>query len=274
MLLGALYPWVLIVILAIVVMVFLHELGHYMTAKRAGMKVTEFFIGFGPKLWSFQRGETEYGLKLIPAGAYVKIIGMHNLEEVAPEDEGRTYRQKSLRQPASRWPSPARPCTSSWRSCSIFLALVAVGQPGGTLNPKGQETKWSVGSVVKGSGAADAGLRKGDKVVTVAGQPISEFTDLKSVVQKHKGEIVPVTVLRGGGAPDPQRRAALVHRTRTTGTTGCCLGIGPAYPGGAAVADRWAGEARRASSSRSRRCRSVPLAGSSPRAASPTTPAR
>ena len=63
MLLGALYPWVLIVILAIVLMVFLHELGHYMTAKRAGMKVTEFFIGFGPKLWSFQRGETEYGLK-------------------------------------------------------------------------------------------------------------------------------------------------------------------------------------------------------------------
>jgi hypothetical protein len=60
---------VLVMILGIVVTIFLHELGHYLTAKWAGMKVTEFFIGFGPKIWSFQRGETEYGLKAIPAGA-------------------------------------------------------------------------------------------------------------------------------------------------------------------------------------------------------------
>ena len=84
-----------VVILALVVMIFFHELGHYVTAKWAGMKVTEFFIGFGPRIWSFRRGETEYGLKAIPAGAYVRIIGMSNLEDVAPEDEARTYRQKS-----------------------------------------------------------------------------------------------------------------------------------------------------------------------------------
>ncbi len=77
-------------------MIFLHELGHFLTAKRAGMKVTEFFLGFGPRLWSFQRGETEYGVKAIPAGAYVRIIGMNNLEEVPPEDEARTYRQGLL----------------------------------------------------------------------------------------------------------------------------------------------------------------------------------
>ena len=57
----------LVMIAAIVVMIFLHELGHYLTAKWAGMKVTEFFIGFGPRIWSFQRGETEYGIKAIPA---------------------------------------------------------------------------------------------------------------------------------------------------------------------------------------------------------------
>ena len=56
------------------------------------MKVTEFFVGFGPRLWSFQRGETEYGFKAIPAGAYVKIIGMNEFEEVDPADEPRTYR--------------------------------------------------------------------------------------------------------------------------------------------------------------------------------------
>ena len=58
------------------------------------MKVTEFFVGFGPKLFSFRRGETEYGIKPIPLGAYVRIIGMNNLEEVEPGDEGRTYREK------------------------------------------------------------------------------------------------------------------------------------------------------------------------------------
>ena len=60
------------------------------------MKVTEFFLGFGPKLWSFRRGETEYGIKLIPVVAYVRIIGMNNLDEVAPEDEPRTYRQQTF----------------------------------------------------------------------------------------------------------------------------------------------------------------------------------
>ena len=73
-------------------MIMLHEAGHYVMAKRSGMKVTEFFLGFGPRLWSFRKGETEYGVKAIPAGGYVRIIGMSNLEEVDPEDEPRTYR--------------------------------------------------------------------------------------------------------------------------------------------------------------------------------------
>jgi hypothetical protein len=85
----------LLVIAAIMVSIFLHEVGHYWTAKRSGMKVTEFFLFFGPKIWSFRRGETEYGIKCIPLGAYVKIIGMNNLEDVPPEDEPRAFRQKS-----------------------------------------------------------------------------------------------------------------------------------------------------------------------------------
>ena len=58
------------------------------------MKVTEYFVGFGPRLWSFRRGETEYGIKALPLGGYVKIPGMTNLEEVDPADEGRLYRDK------------------------------------------------------------------------------------------------------------------------------------------------------------------------------------
>ena len=83
-----------IVVIALLVMIFMHELGHYLTARSAGMKVTEFFLGFGPRIWSFNKGETEYGLKAIPAGAYVRIIGMHNLDPVEPEDEARAYKNK------------------------------------------------------------------------------------------------------------------------------------------------------------------------------------
>ena len=76
----------LAVIVAIVAMVMLHELGHFATAKWAGMKVTEYFVGFGPRLWSVRRGETEYGVKAIPAGGYVRIIGMTSAEEIHPDD--------------------------------------------------------------------------------------------------------------------------------------------------------------------------------------------
>ena len=83
------------IIVGIVAMVVLHEAGHYLVAKRAGIKVTEFFIGFGPRLWSFRRGETEYGVKAVLVGGYVRTIGMTNLEEVDPADEPRTFRRAS-----------------------------------------------------------------------------------------------------------------------------------------------------------------------------------
>ena len=77
----------LLVIVCIIAIVMIHELGHFLAAKHGGMKVTEYFVGFGPRLWSFRRGETEYGIKALPLGGYVKIPGMTNLEEVDPADE-------------------------------------------------------------------------------------------------------------------------------------------------------------------------------------------
>ena len=84
------------IIVGLILTIMLHEWGHYIAAKKSGMKVTEFFLGFGPRIWSFRKGETEYGIKAIPAGGYVRIIGMTNLEEVDPEDEPRTYRQATV----------------------------------------------------------------------------------------------------------------------------------------------------------------------------------
>src|SRR5687768_9718888 len=72
----------------------LHEAGHFLTARRFGMKATQFFVGFGPTLFSRHKGETEYGVKAIPAGGFVKIVGMTPAEDVEPGDEDRAfYRQ-------------------------------------------------------------------------------------------------------------------------------------------------------------------------------------
>ena len=85
-------------VVALLLSVMLHEFGHFATAKHYGMKATKFFVGFGPTLWSRRKGETEYGVKAIPAGGFVKIIGMTPLEEVDPGDEERAF----YKQPARR----------------------------------------------------------------------------------------------------------------------------------------------------------------------------
>jgi membrane-associated protease RseP (regulator of RpoE activity) len=197
---GVAFGWpVLVVILGIVVMIFLHELGHYLTAKWAGMKVTEFFIGFGPKIWSFRRGETEYGLKVVPAGAYVRIIGMNNLDEVDPADEPRTYRQKSF---------PKRLLVVSAGSLMHFaqafvllvILLGVVGFPGRSIaNPPDRAPAWEINTVLDDSAAQEAGLRKDDLIVAVDGQAVSRYEELSDALARADvGEDVQLTIERGG----------------------------------------------------------------------------
>jgi membrane-associated protease RseP (regulator of RpoE activity) len=83
----------LIFLVALMVSVMLHETGHFVAAKRFGMKCTQYFIGFGPTIWSTQRGETEYGIKALPLGGFVKITGMTSVDEVDEEDEERSFRR-------------------------------------------------------------------------------------------------------------------------------------------------------------------------------------
>ena len=85
---------ILIFVLALLFSIMLHEAGHFVTAKKFGMKVTQFFVGFGQTLWSRRKGETEYGVKAIPAGGFVKIVGMTELEDVDPADEPRSFRRQ------------------------------------------------------------------------------------------------------------------------------------------------------------------------------------
>jgi membrane-associated protease RseP (regulator of RpoE activity) len=200
---GALLVWLtaatgvygLAMVLGIVVMITLHELGHFVMAKRAGMKVTEFFLGFGPRIWSIHRGETEYGLKLIPAGAYVKIIGMHDIEEVEPGDEPRTYRQQPFWQ---RFGVAVAGSTMHFIIAIVLIGalLVGFGMPGGDIVQKPSD--WRVGTVSEDSPAEAAGLREGDDIVAVDGREVSTFDDVRNTVMPQPGEDVVLTVARDG----------------------------------------------------------------------------
>jgi RIP metalloprotease RseP len=180
--------WAILVALALVLMIFLHELGHYLTAKAAGMKVTEFFLGFGPKIWSFRKGETEYGVKAVPAGAYVKIIGMNNLEEVAPEDEARSYRSKPF--------GKRMPVILAGPLMNIALGLVLLFVVFATFGYT--ESSTTVGSVIPGSAAATSGVLEGDRIVAIDGQRVDGFDQVSSIVRANGGASVDVTVVRDG----------------------------------------------------------------------------
>lgn len=192
--LGLWRGWALvIVILSIVFMIFMHELGHYLTAKRGGMKVTQFFIGFGPKIWSFTRGETEFGLKAIPAGAFVKIPGMLSDEQVDPADEPRSYRQASYFNRV-RMASAGSMMHFIMAFVLFWSSAVFVGQPDPSIK--------RVTSVFPGGSAAEAGMKVGDQIVSVDGVKLSDTADLGTVVRARAMETVPVVVEREGKRVD------------------------------------------------------------------------
>ena len=178
------------VMIAIIVMIMLHELGHFVMAKRAGMKVTEFFLGFGPRLWSIRRGETEYGVKAIPAGGYVRIIGMSNMDEVDPADEERTYRAKPYRH---RLGVAVAGSTMHFIIAAIllFLLYAAVGLP---------KDRPVVGQIVDGSPASASQLKEGDRIVAVNGVAMEDWNDIPEYVQAHgEGELIFTVVRKGTG---------------------------------------------------------------------------
>ena len=228
---SVLLGWVIFIV-ALSVSIMLHEAGHFVTAKKFGMKATQFFLGFGPTLWSRTRGETEYGIKAIPAGGFVKIVGMSSVDEVDPADEPRSFRSK----PA--WQRLIVLAAGSFMHFVLALVLLfalplAVGIENDNTATIGTVVTCVPSSNVAGctageprSPAATIGLMPGDKIITFGGVRVRNWTQFDTAIRSHRpGSRVAVTIQQGGRT---LTRTVTLAKTKINGKTSAFLGVAPA----------------------------------------------
>ena len=185
--------------LVISVVVFFHELGHLIVGKALGVRAIRFSIGFGPRLFGFNAGETEYRVSLLPLGGYVKFAGDNPYEEVAPEDRGRGF----LEQPPWKKGVIAFAGPAANFALAVALYFVVFAAPHQDLAAK-------VGYVKPQSPAAQAGLRSGDRIVSIDGEPVVGWSGLQEKIRAHGGQPVTMEVERSG-ARETLRVVPAVH---------------------------------------------------------------
>jgi len=200
----------LIFLVALLFSVMLHETGHFATAKAFGMKCTRFFVGFGPTIWSTQRGETEYGIKALPVGGFVKITGMTSIDEVDEADEPRSFRR------APGWQRLIVLAAGSFMhfvlaALLIFGLALAIGIENDSTTQLGTVTTCvpanvqaldNGGNCTAGeakSPALLAGLKVGDSITSFNGVKTANWTELQNAILAAKpGQPVTLTVDRDG----------------------------------------------------------------------------
>lgn len=168
------------------VLIFVHELGHFLVAKRCGVGVTVFSLGFGPVLFSFTRGETNYRLSAIPLGGYVRMTGEDPGEELAPELLERSFTHKPAGQRLAI--VAAGPLFNVlFAVIAFYLVIVLAGLP---------QMSTMVGEVIEGQPAALAGLQKDDVIVAIDGQPVGLWPEMVEKVQASQGRPMHLLVQR------------------------------------------------------------------------------
>jgi membrane-associated protease RseP (regulator of RpoE activity) len=216
--------------LGICVSVALHEAGHMVAAKSFGMKVRRYFVGFGPTVFSFKRGETEYGLKWIPLGGFCDIAGMTALDEVTPDEAPRAmWRFKT-------WKRTVVLAAGSFTHfvlgfIVLYFMAISMGLPNISDKPVIKEVSDCVRSATTAQewndptcGPADpapaktAGVQPGDEVVAIDGTPTDTWQDLLAAVQRSEGP-TEFRVLRDGEALTLTVDVAKVTRPTTEGGT-------------------------------------------------------
>ena len=194
---------VLAFVVALLTSVMIHEAGHYLTAKKFGMKVTEFFLGFGQKIWSTQRGETEFGLKAIPAGGYCKIVGMSPREELSPADADRAFIKGSIAQRLI-----VLGAGSFLHFVIGFVLLLTLFAGVGVTSVTNQVEKVSdcvpqtatevCSATSTPSPAKNAGVLAGDKLVKINDKEFTVWSDAVAVIRANAGKSINLTINRNG----------------------------------------------------------------------------
>lgn len=181
------WPSYALALLAVSLLIALHEFGHLVAARLFGMKVERYSLGFGPAVLKMQRGETEYVLSAIPFGGYVQVMGM-NPAETGDDSDPRSYARRSVGQ---RFLVVLAGPLTNWLLAAALIFLVALSGMPDTSRPE-------VGAVLEGSAAQAAGLQAGDLISEVDGEPVHDFAELVRAVHRHPGETIVLLLSRGG----------------------------------------------------------------------------
>lgn len=204
---------ILVFAVGLVVSVTLHEFGHLLSAKAFGMKARRFFFGFGPTLWSFRRGETEYGIKAVPAGGFVDIAGMTDREELSPQDAPRAfYRAPAWQRIVVMLAGVTINLVVGWMLLVVVLATVGLPRSGELPPVAGPVQECVQPDPAPGQGdqppactpddppspAQQVGLRPGDRFLAVGGQQVRTWEQVVVAIQDAGPGPVSIVVERDG----------------------------------------------------------------------------
>ena len=203
---------ILAFVVALLLSVMVHEFGHYITARRFGMWVSEFFVGFGKKIWSVQRGETEFGVKAIPAGGYCKIEGMSPSDQMPVGEEERAfYKASSLKKLV------VLGAGSFLHFVIGFVLLFTLFAGIGT-----NQVLPVISEVVPDSAAQAAGLQPGDEFLSINGKEVTDWYKDVEVIRQSEGAELTLVLDRNGEEISTTASARL---TEIDGTSRYVLGI-------------------------------------------------
>jgi membrane-associated protease RseP (regulator of RpoE activity) len=179
---------ILAFVVALLFSVMVHEFGHYLTARHFGMKVSEFFLGFGKRLWSTQRGETEFGIKAIPAGGYCRIEGMAPNDQMPEGEDDRAFYKAS-----SGKKLVVLGAGSFLHFVLGYLLLFTLFAGVGT-----NQVLPVIGEVVSGSAAQSVGIQAGDEVVSINGVKVTNWYKDVEVIRNSGGKELTIGLIRDG----------------------------------------------------------------------------